>query len=177
MSELDKEYLLVNGTEAHPPPTEAVKRPFFAGTRASNDTPDEEAEKREDEDGKDDTAAPEKKARRVPIWAYALMLIRDHELWSGDALSSFALRLGDSRLVSLCMQRSPGSIVEKARYVSQADAWLGRAQKTRIDLLRSAASNPCTCDRLGDWKTAAIEVLQLQNIPTAAFASAMLSAL
>ena len=123
--------MLVDGTELHSSPQEAAKRPFWSGRKEKDPFGVQEA-------GSSSTAGDDERGglesqeaqetRREPVWAYAFRIIRDHELMNGDSFLSFAQRLGDSRLISLCMQRSPNSIVEKARHVHEADARLRRSE-------------------------------------------------
>jgi len=186
LPELDKEYELVDGTEAHPPPAEAAKAPFWEGRKhkrgeeeqdEASTSDGEEAKERgmKEEEAEEAEEAP--KNRREPQNAYAFRLIRDHNLCTGDAFLSFVQRLQDPRLISLCMQRSASSIVERALHVIEADARLKRKELGRIEILRLMAENQCTCDRHWDWKNMALELLQFQKIHPAQFAKAMITAL
>jgi hypothetical protein len=180
VAELDKEFLLLNGTEVHPSPVDAAKRPFFcAGKNKRSDFDKEESHSSDEEEAKEAGTCDEDptKTKREPLWAYAFRLIRENELWSGDLFQSYVQRTGEARLISLCMQKSAASIVEKARHVLQADTRLNRSQQSRLDILREAAGKRCTCTTSGEWARAAIDLFRLQQISASVFAAAMLRAL
>jgi hypothetical protein len=186
LSELDKDFLLLNGTEEHPSPVDAAKRPpFWRGGRSSSA---DGASSTEDGDQEGDLESkshkmPKKEpqwapaTKREPLWAHAFHLIRDHGITSGDAFLSLVKRLQDSRLISLCMQKSADGIVEKALHVAGAESRIKRSEQSRVDLLRAAGEAKCSCPKEGDWKSMAIDLLRHQQISAAQFASAVICAL
>lgn len=178
LSQLDKGFVLLDGQEAHPPPDEAARRPFWSGRKQKRPTKQEpDSSASEDGDEKGGVQSNEQKTKREPVMAYAFRLIRDHQLMTGDSFLSLVQKLGDPRLISLCMQKSPSSLVEKARHVCGADARLKRSEQSREEILHQAAESPCTCDRPGNWKSTALQLLRLQKIQPVQFATAVMNAL
>ena len=187
LAELDKNFLLVDGAEAHPTPEEASKRKFWTGKKQKFSFDEEEAgsssassssgEAEEDNEAGVQQQETPHKTRREPVWAYAFRLIRDHNIKTGDAFAALAEKLDDARLLSLCMQRQAGSIVERALHLLEAEARLKRSQLSCLEILQQAAESPCTCARPGDWKAMALELLRLQKISPAEFAGVVLTAI
>lgn len=180
-AELDKEFEIIDGKESHPSPEEASRCPTWTKRKHKRPSPDEERgfsyADQEDERESDEQAGDEPKCRRESVWAYAFRLIRDHNLRTGDSFLSFVQRLGDTRLITLCLQRSAASIVEKVLHIQEADLRLKRQEMSRSDILREAAASPCTCDQPGKWKMMALELLRFQSIPPHLFASTVMAAL
>ena len=63
------------------------------------------------------------------------------------------------------------------QWVDEAQERLGRAQKTRIELLQESTSSPCVEYCHGQWMSAATEMLELNGIATERFSSAIYNAL
>jgi hypothetical protein len=139
----------------------------------------EETGSQADEGNSEDAAEGKspKKTRREPQLAHAYHIIRENRLWSADSFLSFIKRIGDSRLIALCMRQSASTIVERALHMEQAEARLSRSQQSLLDLLGTAASSKCGCECSGEWKRMALQLLQFQQIPPAEIASAVLRAL
>lgn len=188
MSELDKEFVLINGSEEHPSPVDAAKRPaFWKGEKSSFTAGVSESSSEDEEQGGDlETKGhkmPKKEPqgafaiKRDPIWARAFHLIQEHRIKSGDEFLALVKRLQDSRMISLCMQKSADGIVEKALHLAGAESRIKRSHQSRVDLLRAAGEAKCTCPKDGDWKEMAIDLLRLQKISATQFASAVMCAL
>lgn len=188
LSELDGDFLLVNGRAAHPPPDVAAKRPLWSGRKRrkqSSSAPGpsppsaETKEEKSDSEDKEDEKNPcgNHPVRREPVWAYAFRLIRDHGLRTEDAFLGLVKRLDNPRLNSLCMQRSAKTLVEKALHLLEADVRLERSKKSRIKILQEAAASVCSCVHPGSWKSAALELLRFHKICTVDFARAVVAAL
>ena len=182
LEELDKEFLLVNGTEVHPSPEEAARRPAFwkrkkrgegeADTDCDKESLGEEAAG----DGTDNESSP-KRGRREPQLAHVYRVMRENNLWSETALLAFARRVQDTHMNALFMRANAENLVERALHLEQAEARLSRSQQSRLDLLVAAADTKCNCEPKGEWKKMALELLHLQEIPARDFASAILRAL
>jgi hypothetical protein len=184
LSDVDQEFILVNGTTQHPLPKDAAKRPVWGRRKPKRCSREQEggpssaaAEAEEDKEAGVESEEPHKQ-RREPVWAYAFRLIRDLKLASEDAFLAHVMKTSDPRLTSLCMQRSAKTLVEKALHLLEADSRLERSKKSRLDILRDfAADSLCSCEHPAAWKIAALELLRLQKINAVEFASAVITAL
>ena len=181
LSELDREFELLDGTEQHPTPSEAAKRPIWGSRkrRTSSERKEEGSSSQkpeaEEEGGKEYPQEP--KGRREAVRAYAFRLIHENKVTSGDSFLALAQKLGDPRLVSLFMTASATTIVERAQHALEAETRIERSLKSRLDILKEAASSACVCEQHGKWKMSALDLLRLQKIAPARFAAAVVLAL
>ena len=180
LADLDKEFLLVDGTLTHPSPEEAARRPAFWGRKkATNDSNDrdEESEAEEANEGGAGSDSSPKKARREPQLAQVYRVIRENNLWTEVELLAYVSRMEDKSLNALFMRANAENLVERAVQLKHAEARLSRSLLTRLEILRAAAETKCGCEHEGEWKKMAVELLQWQDISPCEFASAILRAL
>ena len=174
MSELDGDFALLDGSEKHPSPEDAAKRPaFWAGGKRR--APPEESDSSEAEEMGLDSSSPSKPKREL-LFAYVYRVIQEHHLWTADKLQAYANKVKDQRLISVCFSKNVAGIVDKAVRLAEAEARVKRSEKSRLTILEEAAEGSCSCGRPGEWKAMALDLLRLQQIPAFQFASAVVSA-
>ena len=175
MAMLDKNFVLIDGSEPHPAPAVASTPPLFSSrgkrpsrepsVNAAEDDAEGQAEGAPEHNEEDEAGSNSKKARREPVFTRAFRIIRDHGLRTADQLAAFVNRCDDQRLVALIMQRNPTNLVEKVWQIVEAETRLKRQQQSRLDLLRAAADGQCSCrsPRFGDWGEQGRQRLSVRN--------------
>jgi hypothetical protein len=184
MSELDKDFELINGTEEHPTPSDASKRQFWHSKKRSSSSDQREGgsssfpkEEEQDHEEESKNGQNAKRSVREAVRAKAYRLIKENNFQTGDEFLAYVQRLDDPRLISLFMSNSADGIVERALHALDAEKRLKRSKQTREEILCEEAGKPCLCEAREAWKLAAVELLHFQKISPVQFARSVMDAL
>jgi hypothetical protein len=169
LSELDPKPELWAAVGEHPPLSEASRPPVTAKALAKLR---EKKRLHKAEHGK-----REPKFEDIDLWPVVI----SQNIFDGprapEVLMAYAKRCGGAAMTKFCFRNWPKlpELISRCWQVEKVEQHVAQAGKTRMQVLRDATGNPCTCK--GQWMLLAKDILEKNNIPVQAWTAAMLHSL